>query len=156
MRFGDLVLGLLVLAGGVALFVTSFGFPPMPGQPYGAETMPRVLGMGTIALGLVLAGRGVLRRTAEPAVALAPWTRRPAALGRLALAAGLVAFYVAFAGTLGFAPTAFVVMLGLMLAMGARPLVAVAAAAAATVVIGQAFGHLLMVPLPRTPALDLW
>ena len=157
MKFDDLALGLLALLGGVAIHVSALGFEPLPGQIYGAGTMPRAIALVSGGLGLFLIGRSVAAGVRRPGVALADWTGSRAAVAGLALALGLVVLYVLLAGTVGFVPIAVAVMAALMLALGVRPLTAIAVSIAAALVIQQAFGRLLLVPLPRSPALPfLW
>ncbi|WP_279480149.1 tripartite tricarboxylate transporter TctB family protein [Aureimonas sp. SK2] len=149
MRLNDLFLSLLVLAFGIAILVSAYGFSPIPGQQYGADTMPKAIGVCTIALGLFMAGHAVISGERLPRVDFADWTRRPSVLFGIAVALALVAFYVAASPLLGFLPAAFVVMTAFMLVRRVRPLVAVPVSALAAVLIHEAFGRLLLVPLPR-------
>ena len=158
MRLSDFALGLIVLAAGIAIYLSSLSFTPIPGQAYGAETMPRTIALGTVLLGVFLIARGAMRLRTEPWLAISDWTGQSGPLLRIGFAILLVVLYIAFSDQIGFVVSAFVLMLGLMLAMRANPLIAIAAAALATIVAQQAFGRLLLlVPLPRNPALDfLW
>ena len=157
MRMNDLTLGLVVLAGAVAIFLSALQFSPIPGQAYGAETMPKAIALLTFGLGLYLVGRSLAAGETRPAMVLAGWTRSPASLLGLAAAIGLVLAYILFSGTVGFLPMAFIVTAGLMLVLGVRPLTAIAVSLLAVVVIQQAFGRLLLVPLPRSAMLGfLW
>lgn len=149
MRLNDLFLSLLVLACGIAILVSAQGFSPIPGQQYGADTMPKAIGVGTIALGLFMAVRALLVGERLPRIAFAQWTRRPSVLFGIAVALGLVAFYVLASPSLGFLPAAFLVMAVFMLVRRVRPLVAVPVSALAAVLIHEAFARLLLVPLPR-------
>ena len=157
MKLDDLALGLLAILAGAAIHVSALGFEPIPGQTYGAGTMPRAIALLCVGLGAFLAGRAVLAGARRPGVALAGWAREPAALRGLLLALGLVAAYVLLAGRTGFVPIAVALMAALMLALRVRPLTAIAVSVLAAVAIQQAFGRLLLVPLPRSPLLPfLW
>lgn len=157
MTLNDLALGLLVLLGGVLLYASAMGFEPMPGQAYGAGTMPRAIAFVAVGLGAFMIVKSVAAGGARPRAALAAWTRSRPALGGLAVALGAVLFYILASPYLGFVVSAFLVMTSLMLVLGTRPLLAVAVSLLACLVIQQAFGRLLLVPLPRNPFLDfLW
>lgn len=157
MKLNDVSLGLVVLAGGIAILVSAFQFTVIPGQSYGADTMPKVIGGATIILGLVLVAKGIIAGGFRLGIAFAPWARSPASLAVLALAIGLIVAYIAASPHLGFLVTAFLIQAALMLSRGVKPLPAVAVAVVATVVIQQAFGRLLLVPLPRSGVFDvLW
>jgi putative tricarboxylic transport membrane protein len=61
---------------------------------------------------------------------------------------GSVVFYIVAADTLGFLPTAFIVLMALFLVLRVPPLMAVTVAAIATLLVHTAFYKLLKVPLP--------
>ena len=61
MKLDDLSLGALVLIGGALVLISSFQFSAIPGQAYGADTMPRAIGIAGIAL-RSLPERGRARR----------------------------------------------------------------------------------------------
>ena len=142
----DLVGGLLAAALGGAVVVHVRTFPELPdGQP-GPALFPGIVGSLLVLFGLVLVVRAVLGRgrpSADPDAGVT-------AQGRLrALAVlGLVVGYLLLAETLGFALTMGVLLVLLMWLLGARPLVAVLAAAVTTGFIVLVFEELLLVPLP--------
>jgi hypothetical protein len=148
MKFNDLLLGLVVIAGGVAIYISALDFTPIPGQSYGAETMPRAIAFLAIGTGLFLSLRAVMRSERVPRISLAEWAQSPRALASLALTVALVIAYILFSDSIGFLPMALIVMVTLMLALGARLVIAAPAALVAAVVIQEAFGGLLLVPLP--------
>ena len=157
MKLDDLALGLLAILCGAAIHISARGFEPIPGQTYGAGTMPRAIALLCLGLGVFLVSRAAARGARWPGVTLADWARRPSALGGLLLALGLVLGYILLADRIGFVPIAVVLMTALMLALRVRPLTAVALSVLAALVIQQAFGRLLLVPLPRSPLLPfLW
>ena len=153
-KLSELHLGILAALGGIILLFSSAHFAPLPGQAYGAGTMPRLIGWCAILLGCFMVATSLkhLREMAKPH--LADWVRTP----RLALAAlatlAVIVFYILFSEVLGFIPTSFVSLLGLMLVLRTRWLTAVLASAAATLVVYYGFSRMLMVPLPRTEFLS--
>lgn len=152
MKLGDTSLGILVLIGGLALFWAALGFSPIPGQVYGAQTMPKAVGVLAIGVGLALILNG---RAAGMAVTIADWARDPGAWGRLLAAIALIVAYILLAGRLGFALTAFALLIALMLLTGTRLLTAVIVAIGTVIVVQYSFGQLLRVPLPRGDLLAL-
>ncbi|WP_108661588.1 tripartite tricarboxylate transporter TctB family protein [Acuticoccus kandeliae] len=157
MKLNDICLGLIVLACGIAIFVSALQFSPIPGQAYGADTMPRVIGAGAILLGLVLIGRSLVAGVRVPAISIEPWARSPRAIANLIVAIILVILYIIFSPSLGFVITALILQLALMLLRGVRLVPAVIVSIVATIVIQQAFGRILLVPLPRNAAFGfLW
>ena len=156
MKLNDLSLGILVLLSGVGIYLSALQFSPIPGQAYGAETMPTTIALVAIGLGVFMIGKAVVVRNAAPVLALADWTRSPMALVGLSVAIGLVVFYILFSQAIGFVPTAFLVIVTLMLTLRTRPVTAILVSLLATIVIQQAFGRLLLVPLPRSALGFLW
>jgi hypothetical protein len=153
MKFDDLALGVLLLFGAVAVLVSSLFFSPIPGQAYGADTMPKAIGIVGLALSLVLIARALRAGARVPSVTRADWARSPRALGTFALTLALVVAYIALSDSLGFIPVATAILIVLMVALGVRSLVAVPVAIAAAFLIQAAFGRVLLVPLPRSPFL---
>jgi hypothetical protein len=153
-KLSELHLGVLTAIGGIILHFASAHFLPRPGQAYGAGTMPRLIGWCAIVLGafMVVTSLKHLPEMLKPH--LADWVRTP----RLALAAlaclGVIVFYILFSETFGFIPTSFVSLLALMLLLRTRPVTAVLASAATTLVVYYGFSKLLLVPLPRTEFLS--
>ena len=157
MKFNDLLLGLLVLLGGIAIYVSALGFTDIPGQDYGAGTMPRAIAVFASLLGLFMIVKAALAGTRIPRLELAPWLRSRRSVLSVLVALVLVVFYILAAPSIGFVPASLVVMAALMLTLKTKPLTAIAVSVLACVVIQQAFGRLLLVPLPRSEFLAfLW
>lgn len=157
MQVNDAIAGVLFLALGVAVIAAAMQFPAMPGQPYGAATFPLLIGGGFVAVSLVLIVQGVAGWRELPGFVAGDWGRSPRAILRMALTVALVVLYIAFSDWLGFVASSFLVLITLFLALGVRPLISAGVAALATLVIQQAFGVLLRVPLPRNDLLQfLW
>ncbi|GGD18973.1 tripartite tricarboxylate transporter TctB family protein [Aureimonas glaciei] len=157
MKLNDLALGILVFLAGIAIYLSALQFSPIPGQAYGAETMPKTIAFLSLGLGLFMIGRSLAVGMTRPGIALDNWTRSPASLGGLATAILLILVYILFSNAVGFVPMAFGVMLALMLTLRVKPVTAILVSLLAAVVIQQAFGRLLLVPLPRNAFLGfLW
>lgn len=149
MRFSDRLLGLLFGALGVIYFALTLDFPGFPGQRYGPALFPRVLAVGLVASSLVLFFRRPRQAAGEPAVRIAPALREPGALVKFSAIPVAVAFYLLAAERLGFVPTAFLVLLGLMLLFRVSAWKALLVAAIATGAVHWFFATMMRVPLPR-------
>jgi putative tricarboxylic transport membrane protein len=153
-KLSELHLGILAALGGIILLLSSAQFGPLPGQAYGAGTMPRLIGWCAILLGCFMVATSLkhLREMTKPH--LADWVRTP----RLALAAlatlAVIVFYILFSETLGFMPTSFISLVCLMLVLRTQWLTAVLASLVTTLVVYYGFSRMLMVPLPRTEFLS--
>ncbi len=150
MKFNDLLLGLLVLLGGIAIYVSALGFTDIPGQAYGAGTMPRAIAIFAGCLGLFMIARALIAGTRMPRLELAGWVRSRRSVLSVVVALALIVFYIVAAPSIGFVPASLVVMAVLMLTLKTKPLTAIAVSVLACIVIQQAFGRLLLVPLPRS------
>lgn len=153
-KLSELHLGVLTAIGGIVLLFASGHFLPLPGQAYGAGTMPRLIGWCAILLGIFMVATSVRRLPEMLKPHLADWVRTP----RLALAAlsclAVIAFYILFADALGFIPTSFISLLALMLILRTGWVTALLASLVTTFAVYYAFSRLLMVPLPRTEFLS--
>lgn len=147
-RTNALLASLLILFGGVYLWLT-LGVPPrrLPHDP-GIVFVPRVLGAGLVVLSVLLLLQQVVRRLPRPdeappeRLSAREWTRTAALLG-------FTIGYVALLPWLGFlvATPLFVTAALLVAGAGARPGTAVAALAV-TGVIYVAFVYFFRVRLP--------
>lgn len=149
MKVNDAVAGALFLAFGIVVIVVSWGFPAIPGQPYGAATFPVLIGIGFVAASLVLIVKGIGGWRELPGIAVGDWGRSPPALLRMALTLALILLYILFSEQLGFIPSSFLVLLTLFIALRVRPVQAIVLALVVTLAMQQAFGIGLRVPLPR-------
>lgn len=155
MRLGDTVIGALVALIGAVLAIAAWSLPNLPNQAYGAATFPVAIGVGLVALGAVMAGRGLVGGGGLQ-VALVGWGRAPGAWLRLAATIALVLVTVVLTDKLGFLVTGTVVLFALLVTFRAPLVVAVPLAPVATYVVAWAFGNLLRVPLPRGVLSGLW
>ena len=157
MRATDLTLGLLVLLGGIGIYASAVSFRDIPGQSYGAGTMPRAIAIAAIGVGLFIVGKAVLGGERGVGVRLEGWVRDTGAVARGVTVLALIVIYIVVSPLLGFTPAALLVMTVAMLVLGTRPFPALLVSAIATLAIQQSFGRLLLVPLPRSDFLRfLW
>ncbi|MEP9354099.1 tripartite tricarboxylate transporter TctB family protein [Xanthobacter sp. KR7-65] len=147
MRFSDLVLGLLLIAGAALLFAAAAHLPPVPGQDYGAAVFPVLTAAGIAGCGFILAVGSV--RAGPFPLAQATWIREPGAGLRAAATIGLVVADIVLAPLIGFVLAATLVLTGLFLLVRVSPVKALAIAFGASVATYLAFNLLLRVPLPR-------
>ena len=127
---------------GLAVMLLARDFPPIPGQAYGPALFPMVLGAGLVACAI-----GVMMQA--PPASGAPASARGRMAGLFYAAAPLVvilAWDVAGWPLIALGLGTALLMLG-----GARPLVALIAAACFATVTWVLFAMLLRVPLPRGP-----
>ncbi|MDR1741193.1 MAG: tripartite tricarboxylate transporter TctB family protein [Synergistaceae bacterium] len=145
MRFNDAVIGAAVVVFGLAVIFHVRTYPDMGGRMMGPALFPTVLALLMIVAGLVQIRAGI--KSKEPPVRRLPEFTLSGAV-KFLLAAGCVVFYIYASDYLGFLITSFAVMFVLMLALRARPLLAVLVAAGATVCVYLVFNKMLLVPLP--------
>jgi putative tricarboxylic transport membrane protein len=125
-------------------------FPQLPGQNYGSALFPRLIGGGLLLCGIILTVSGIRTRmrTAGGWTEFAGWVGdRVSLFDVLLIPAGLIV-YILISDPLGFVPTAFILLLGLLLRHGNLLVVALPLAAVTTLVIHAIFAKLLLVPLP--------
>jgi len=147
MKLNDAILGALFLVLAAAVAWQAQSMPRLTGQPFGAGTFPTVIAAMLAAGGLWLLGAG-LRARGVPAVAVAPWLRRPGALLRVAAVPGFVIVYALFSRQLGFPLLVPPLLAAFLWITTGRPLLSVVVAVLATAAIWVLFARLLMVPLP--------
>ncbi len=146
MKVNDAVVGVALVALAIAILVHIQAYPLIPGQKYGPALFPGVIAVGLLACGLLLVRRGA--RRGLPLFEPGRWLRSPALATNFLAVCGVLVFYAAFAGTLGFLLTGALCLLGLFLKLGVRPAPGVVIAVVATLAIHTLFYKLLRVPLP--------
>jgi putative tricarboxylic transport membrane protein len=147
-RVNDAIFGLFFVAlGGLVLFGVQ-GFPKIPGQPVGPALFPGLVACVLIATGLILVVKGWRERAAVTWIEFHDWVRSPRHIAAFAVLVGGVVFYIVAADSLGFIPTAIVLLMALFLSLRVSPPRAIVVAIVATMVVHFAFYKLLRVPLP--------
>jgi putative tricarboxylic transport membrane protein len=141
-QIGGLVLGIL----GIASITAAGQLPSIPGQPIGPAVFPVVIGAGLCLCAVLIffsvggASLGSQEEYAYPT---------PLLLTRLAAPAALLVGYYFLVEPVGFLICGFVLVASAALMMGARLVLAVPLALAATVFIYSIFSSVLRVPLPE-------
>jgi putative tricarboxylic transport membrane protein len=156
MRLNDAILGLgLILLAGWMIWLTTF-FPAFPGQDYGPDLFPRILGAGIILCGAVLVARGIAaRRGGGPWIAFADWVREPGRLASFLAMIGAMLLYLFASEPVGFIPVAFAILVGLFLWFGVDWRLGLPVAAGMTLLVHWFFASLMRVPLPRGVLTDV-
>lgn len=148
MKVNDAVFGALLMVLGAAVLVAIQGYPKIPGQPVGPALFPGLIAAGLCVCGVLLLAKGLRQRAEQPWLTWDDWVRSPRHVLGLAVLVGSILFYILASETLGFLPTAAIILLALLLVLRVRPPIAVAVAVVATLLVHFAFYKLLRVPLP--------
>lgn len=150
MKVNDAVSGALLCLFAAAVFWRTLGFPPMPGQRFGAELFPQVIAVLMGLSGLALIAKGLLARDGGPWAVVPDWVRSRRHLMQASVLLASLIFYIFASTALGFIPTAIIVLTAVMTALRGVKRIAstVLIAVVASVVMQQFFGGLLRVPLP--------
>ncbi len=149
MKLGDLGLGVIVLIVGTLLFFSSLQFSPLPGQKYGAETLPRVISFMAWAVGACLCFQGLKETGTARIASWADWANDPKIWVKLIAACLLVVVYIMVLDLVGFTIASTVLIVAMLILLGNAPLFSLITGIATVVVLQFAFGKLLYVPLPR-------
>jgi putative tricarboxylic transport membrane protein len=148
MKVNDALSGAALAALGAVVLWHVQGFPPMPGQKFGPAWFPGLIAIGLVVCGALLVLNRVRATSAEPALQVPAWMRRPRAVAGVAsIIAGLL-LYIFAVDTLGFHLTAVALLLVWSRVLKAPWTLALPVALLATVLIHLAFYKLLKVPLP--------
>lgn len=151
MKLDDTILGAVLLVFAALVIGHARSFPTLAGMTVGPDLFPTIIGGGLGLCGLVLVAGGLLRRRVTgggPWVVFDRWVTSPALAGNVLSVLAALAFYVVLSRPLGFHLTILLILGGLMLKLGVRPIVAAAFAIAAPPLIHYVFYDLLRVPLP--------
>lgn len=149
----DTGLGVTSILIGVALLIGSRGLGAIPGQDYGADTLPFVIAMMALGVGIAMLVQTFRTHPVTEPASLADDTqkapRNRAAWLRLAGGLALMLGYALFSEMTGFIISGFVVVTGLALLMGVRVHFALILGIIAAVSLRYVFADMLLVPLPR-------
>lgn len=147
MKFNDTVSGLLVLALGIAIVITAWSFPSIPGHAIGPSLFPIVIGCCLAAFGATLVVAG-WRAGRAPFVVFDDWVRRPRMVVNFLVVPAVLLFYAMVVDHLGFLMTSVAFLAVLFLAFRVRMAWVAPLAIGVTVMMHLAFYSLLRVPLP--------
>lgn len=159
----EIGLGAVSILIGAALLVGSRDLGAIPGQNYGADTLPRLVALLSIGVGIAMLIQALRPRrgatTGKPtdqpadhpddAASATGWLRDPLAWLRLGAAAGLILAYALFSPITGFVIAGIAVVAGFALLLGVRPVYAAILGITAALVLRYVFADILLVPLPR-------
>ena len=152
MRIDDRLVGLVLVALGVAVYLIARTFPLMAGMPYGPGFFPSIAAIGLIVCGIVVAVSGALAALAEAGGTLR-WRPTPGEAARatllrpIALCIVIVFFGLAL-NPLGFHIAATITVAAAAFVFGAGLLSALTLALASAFAVHAVFYSLLRVPLP--------
>ncbi len=152
MKFNDAVIGIFfILLGGLIFYLTR-DFPPMPGQAYGPDLFPRIIGAGMAFAGALLTVKGLRdrRELGERWAAPLEWMQHPRAVSNFGIVVLVLLFYILASERLGFLITGFLCLVVLLVWLrGFQTWASSTVIALASVLVIQIFfGKLLRVPLP--------
>lgn len=118
MKFHDTVIGVALVAFGIWVTFTAWGFPKLTGQPVGPGTFPILLGLLCTIGGAIIALRGLA--SGAPFAALhAGWRRPGRALAAIVAIGGALLLALTFE-TVGFPLGGGLLMVAIYLAAGYR------------------------------------
>ncbi|HSI41403.1 MAG TPA: tripartite tricarboxylate transporter TctB family protein [Xanthobacteraceae bacterium] len=157
MKFGDGLIGLFIVALGVAVFWHVQSFPSVPGRFYGPGLFPEVIAAGLLICGAIMLA-GVLRAAPIHAfrVEAPSWRGNPrGVVSGITMLAAILSF-IFLGDAVGFQIIGFVTLVAFYLWLG-RPLpVALLVAAGVTLALDLLFRVVLHVPVPSGPLTELW
>lgn len=147
LKVNDVVSGGIAVAAGAALLAATRAFPEIPGEP-GPALFPRLAAFGLVVCGALIALHGLRHRLSEPWIEWPEWFALPRQVfGVLFIVAGLAVSALAME-SIGFFLSAGTLVLGLLLALRVRGIVAVPVTVAAITVVHLIFYSGLRVALP--------
>ena len=115
MKVNDAISGIFFILFGMLIFYLTRDFPIMPGQRYGADLFPRLIGFFMAAGGVALIFIGIRMRAEVPWVTVMDWVSSPRHVFNFFLVIGVLIFYIVISDRLGFIPTAFICLMVLLL-----------------------------------------
>ena len=150
MKLNDRLIGALAIVAGIAVISGTFGFRDIPGQQFGSEFFPRIIGVAIIGVGILQ----VLLARSGPAFTWPDWVKGPAVV-RIFSVLGLSLAWLFTVDSLGFLLATGLLISVVSVVAGGRLLVALGVGVVATAVLYTVFALLLRVPLPRG-VLEAW
>ncbi|MBE0532364.1 MAG: tripartite tricarboxylate transporter TctB family protein [Rhodospirillales bacterium] len=148
MRLNDTILGVLILALGLAIVVGAQLLPAMPGQDVGPGLFPTMIGAGFIACGAFMAFRARKEWRTLPLRGVADWRGDPRKIVAVIWLVGGLMVYIAAFDWIGFIVLSMIYTGGLMIILGVRALAAFGWSLGTTFFVFELFTRLLYVPLP--------
>ena len=149
MRFNNAIIGIVLLAFGMAILWQVRTFPSLPLNNIGPATFPKVLSWVLIVASIILIVNGVREFKGGPVVQFDEWVLMAVRWRRMLLIPLVVMAFIFLSKPVGFIPTTF----GLLLLMlydytSGRLLLSVIVSITFTGVSYMIFAYILLVPLP--------
>ena len=148
MKFNDAVIGVVLAVLSAAILIHIQAFPKTPGQNVGPALFPGIIAAGIGIGSLVLIARGWAARASVPWLRLEAWTRSPRHVLACLMVIGSLVFYILAAETLGFLPTATLILVAMFAVLRVPLRWNLTVAVIAALAIHFAFYKMLKVPLP--------
>ena len=150
MKVNDAISGIFFILFGMLIFYLTKDFPIMPGQKYGADLFPRLIGFFMGLGGVALIIRGIKTRKGAPWATAMDWVSSSRHVISFFLVIGVLIFYILVSDLLGFIPTAFISLMALLMWLRGPSYwrSSILISILSVMVIQQFFGEFLRVPLP--------
>jgi putative tricarboxylic transport membrane protein len=148
MKIHDTLFGLFFLALGTLVLYAVKGFPNIPGQPVGPALFPSLIATGLCISGVMLVIKGLRNQVKTAWFEWEDWVHSPRHVLALCVLLGSIVFYIAFANSLGFFATSFIILVALFKALRVAWRRTLIVSLVATFLVHFAFYKLLRVPLP--------
>jgi putative tricarboxylic transport membrane protein len=148
MKIHDTLFGLFFLALGTLVLYAVKGFPNIPGQPVGPALFPSLIATGLCISGVMLVIKGLRNQVKTAWFEWEDWVHSPRHVLALCVLLGSIVFYIAFANSLGFFATSFIILVALFKALRVAWRRTLIVSLVASFLVHFAFYKLLRVPLP--------
>jgi len=152
LKFDDLINGALAILLGAALILGARSLPTVNHIQFGPGLFPTLVGLGFVGAGFVLiirrlrAGEGVVDGFMQ--IPAGDYGSTGFRIASVLLVLGAILFYILVVDWLGFLLTMPLILLVLILWFDRRPLLDLACAVVATLILHTFFYQLMSVPLP--------
>ncbi len=148
MKVNDAVFGLVLTTLGVTVLTVVQSYPKIPGQQVGPALFPGLIALGLSICGVILMIRGWLNRSKIAWFEAPKWFHSPRHRSGFGILMGGIIFYIAASNTIGFLPTAWLLLVALMLNLKVNLVRSTVLALLIALAVHFAFYKLLRVPLP--------
>lgn len=149
MKLSDMLVGLIFAAFGLWMFIASAGFPAAPGMAFGSGLFPRILAVGFMVCGALLAGQQMLSSDPDRWFTRPIWAQSLTGCLRFGLVPLGILFYILVAPHLGMIPTSVLILAVFFALLNVRMRVGLPVALLAPIGVYLLFSKFLLVPLPR-------